>query len=334
VLAHLFGTVAVLDPADQRRVAGFVINKFRGDPTLLRPGLDQLNTLTGRPTYGVVPWSERLWLDAEDSLSAVADGVLGRPAPPHGSQWLRVAVVRLPRISNATDVEALACEPGVAVRYVTEPSRLADTDLVVLPGTRATVADLDWLRRTGLDDAVCAHAAAGRPVLGVCGGYQVLGRRIADPLRVEGGDAVGLGLLDLEVAFDAEKHLANPVGTAWGEPVRGYEIHYGRVTRSGDPTLIDGEGSDNGTVLGTHWHGLLENDGFRRALLRRVAAQAGRNGFEVAPDTAFAAERAAQLDLLGDLVATHLDTAALEHVIDHGAPPDLPVITSGLAVSP
>jgi adenosylcobyric acid synthase len=244
-----------------------------------------------------------------------------------------VAVVRLPRISNATDAEALACEPGVAVRYVTEPSRLTDVDLVVLPGTRATVADLAWLRRTGLADAVRAHAEAGRPVLGICGGYQMLGRRILDPYGVEGGDAEGLGLLDLEVVFDVEKHLANPVGTAWGEPVHGYEIHYGRVARSGDPELVDDEGSDNGTVLGTHWHGLLENDGFRRALLRRVAADAGRDGFTAAPDTAFAAERAAQLDLLGDLVTAHLDTAALEHVIGHGAPADLPVITSGLAVS-
>src|SRR5690606_6074112 len=197
VLAHLFGTVAVLDPADQARVAGFVVNKFRGDPALLAPGLDQLAALTGRPTLGVLPWEERLWLDAEDSLSAVADGVLGRPSPPLGSQWLRVAVVRLPRISNATDAEALAAEPGVAVRYVTEPSRLADADLVVLPGSKATVADLAWLRRAGLADAVVAHARAGRPVLGICGGYQMLGTRILDPHGVEGGDAEGLGLLDL-----------------------------------------------------------------------------------------------------------------------------------------
>lgn len=162
VLAHLFGTVAVLDRADQARIAGFVINKFRGDPALLTPGLAQLHGLTGRPTYGVLPWSDRLWLDAEDSLSAVADGVVGRPAPPHGSAWLRVAVVRLPRISNATDVEALACEPGVTVRYVTEPSRLLDADVVVVPGSKATVTDLEWLRATGLDAAVGAHAAAGR----------------------------------------------------------------------------------------------------------------------------------------------------------------------------
>jgi len=325
VLAHLFGTVAVLDPADQARIAGFVVNKFRGDPGLLEPGLAQLRALTGRPTLGVVPWSDRLWLDAEDSLSAVADGVLGRPGAPRGSQWLRVAVVRLPRMSNGTDAEALACEPGVAVRYVTEPSRLADTDLVVLPGTRATVADLAWLRRTGLADAVLAHAGAGRPVLGICGGYQMLGRRIADPHGVEGGDADGLGLLDVEIEFRPAKHLGNPVATAWGEPVRGYEIHHGRVVRAGDPPLLQGEvgadaGADAGPVVGTHWHGLLENDGFRRVLLRRAAEQAGRPGFVPAADTDFAAERAAQLDLLGDLAEQHLDTAALEHLIAHGAP--------------
>jgi adenosylcobyric acid synthase len=244
-----------------------------------------------------------------------------------------VAVVRFPRISNATDAEALACEPGVAVRYVTEPSRIEDADLVVLPGSKATVADLGWLRRTGLADAVVAHAKAGRPVLGICGGYQMLGTVIADPHGVEGGSAEGLGLLDLEVEFAADKVLGNPVGTAWGHPVRGYEIHHGRVVRSGDPSFLTDEGSDAGVVLGTHWHGLLENDGFRGALLHRVAAQAGRAGFRAAPATSFAAERTVQLDLLGDLVEEHLDTAALRDVIRHGAPPDLPTVTSVLAGS-
>jgi len=334
VLAHLFGTLAVLDPADQARIAGFVINKFRGDPGLLAPGLDQLRALTGRPTLGVLPWSDRLWLDAEDSLSAVADGVLGRPGPPHGSQWLRIAVIRFPRISNATDAEALACEPGVAVRYVTDPSRLADTDLVVLPGTKATVSDLGWLRRTGLAEAVLAHAVAGRPVLGICGGYQILGRTIRDPHRVEGGDAAGLGLLDLELEFAVDKHLANPSGTALGAPVRGYEIHHGRVVHAGDPALIDpAEGADAGVVLGTHWHGLLENDRFRRALLRRVADQAGRDGFTAAPDTCFAAERDRQLDLLGDLVEQHLDTAALNELITTGSPAGLPLVTTTISVN-
>jgi adenosylcobyric acid synthase len=343
VLAHLFGTLAVLDAPDQARIAGFVINKFRGDPALLAPGLDQLTALTGRPTLGVVPWAEDLWIDAEDSLSAVADSVLGRPARPFGSQWLRVAVVRFPRISNATDAEALACEPGVAVRYVTEPARLLDADLVVLPGSKATVADLEWLRRTGLADAVVAHAGAGRPVLGICGGYQMLGRRIADPFAVEssvdGGVVAGLGLLDLEVVFDAEKHLGNPAGTAWDEPVCGYEIHHGRVVHSGDPPLLEAagagpEGSDAGAVIGTHWHGMLENDGFRRSLLARVAQQSGRAGFVPAPATSFAAQRDAQLDLLGDLVEKHIDIRALEHVISHGVPVGLPVVTSVLAGSP
>jgi len=333
VLAHLFGTVAVLSPADQARVAGFVINKFRGDPALLAPGLDRLRDLTGRPTFGVVPWSDRLWLDAEDSLSAVADGVLGRPAPPQGDQWLRVAVVRLPRISNATDAEALACEPGVAVRYVTEPSRLLDADVVLLPGSKATVSDLAWLRASGLAEGIAAHAAAGKPVLGICGGYQMLGRRITDSGVESTGSVDGLGLLDLEIVFDAEKHLGTPTGTALGEPVTGYEIHHGRVVRSGDPGLVGSEGSDRGHVLGTHWHGLLENDSFRRVLLRRLAALSGRTGFEVAPDTSFAAERTAQLDVLADLVDAHLDIPTLDHVISHGASPDLPVVATGLAES-
>ena len=350
VLAHLFGTLAVLSAQDQALVAAFVINKFRGDPALLAPGLEQLRELTGRPTLGVLPFRDALWLDAEDSLSTVADGIVGRPAPPHGSRWLRVAAVRLPRVSNATDVEALACEPGVAVRWVTEPSRLLDADLVVLPGSKSTVDDLAWLRRTGLADAVGAHAADGRPVLGVCGGYQMLGRRIVDTVEWgagesgagEGagesgagesgaGEVKGLGLLDLDVVFEAEKVRARPHGHALGHPVRGYEIHHGRVVHNGDASLLDepGEGSRAGAVHGTHWHGLLANDGFRRTWLTEVAAAAGCVGFVVAPDTDVAAVREAQLDLLADLVDQHLDTAALSRLICHGAPTGLPFVPPG-----
>ena len=162
LLAHLFGTVAVLEPDDQRLIAGFVVNKFRGDPALLAPGLDQLRELTGRPTYGVIPYSDDLWLDAEDSLSVRAHHAVGLARAPRGAEWLRVAAVRLPRISNSTDVEALACEPGVLVRWVSDPADLADADVVVLPGSKATVSDLGWLRDTGLADGVVAHAAAGR----------------------------------------------------------------------------------------------------------------------------------------------------------------------------
>ncbi|GLZ41451.1 cobyric acid synthase [Actinokineospora sp. NBRC 105648] len=335
VFAHLFGTLALLDAADQALVCGFIVNKFRGDPALLEPGLRQLRDLTGRDVLGVLPWREELWLDAEDSLSYAADGVVGRPAPPVGAQWLRVAVVRLPRISNATDVEALACEPGVSVRFVTEPSRLADADLVVLPGSKSTVDDLGWLRRTGLAAAVTEHAGRGLPVLGVCGGFQMLGASIDDRVESGAGLVDGLGLLDLDVEFDQAKTLTRPVGTAFGEPATGYEIHHGRVVRRGDLpgllTLPDGtvEGVAAGAVLGTHWHGLLENDGVRRALLRWAAEHSGRDGFVPAPDVSFAAARAAQLDLLGDLVAENLDTDAVLRLIEHGAPAGLRALPPG-----
>ncbi|MBY4273891.1 cobyric acid synthase [Rhodococcus fascians] len=326
VLAHLFGTVAVLSPEDQALVAGFVINKFRGDPALLAPGLDQLRTLTGRPTYGVVPFADGLWMDAEDSLGTVPDAPVGRPRPPLGSQWLRVAAVRLPRISNTTDVEALACEPGVSVHWVTEPSRLEDADLVVVPGSKSTVSDLEWLRRTGLARALSERAAAGRPVLGICGGYQMLGRTISDSVESGVGTVEGLGLLDLDIEFAAEKVLVQVSGrsVAFGsDPVRGYEIHHGRVVRNGDDALLTtaggvGEGSVRGGVVGTHWHGLLESDDFRRSFLAWVAVKAGRAGFEVASDTSVAALREQQLDLLADLVDSNIDIDAVLDLIENG----------------
>jgi adenosylcobyric acid synthase len=334
VFAHLYGTLALLDAADQALISGFVINKFRGDRTLLEPGLRQLRALTGRPVLGVLPWHEELWLDAEDSLSYAADGVIGRPAPPVGEQWLRVAVVRLPRISNATDVEALACEPGVSVRFVTEPSRLADADLVVLPGSKSTVDDLDWLRRTGLADAVLDHVRAGRPLLGICGGYQMLAATITDDVESGAGTVSGLGLLDVDVRFAAAKTLANPLGEAFGHPATGYEIHHGQVVRRGSiPALItlpdgDGEGVLTGPVAATHWHGLLENDAVRGAVLRWAADLAGRR-FTVAGTLSFAEARAAQLDLLATLVADHLDTDAVLRLLTSGAPGGLGGVPPG-----
>ncbi|MFC4603020.1 cobyric acid synthase [Rhodococcus kronopolitis] len=342
VLAHLFGTVAVLSPEDQELISGFVVNKFRGDVGLLEPGLDQLRAMTGRPTLGVVPFAEGLWIDAEDSLSTVADAPVGRPRPPLGRDWLRVAAIRLPRVSNATDVEALACEPGVSVHWVAEPSRLQDADLVVVPGSKSTVSDLAWLRASGIADALAARAAAGRPILGICGGYQMLGRTIVDDVESGTGAVDGLGLLDLDVVFEAEKVLRQATGTSErpvpGEAVAvsGYEIHHGRVVRTGDAPLLRGsdgvgEGSVRGAVLGTHWHGLLESDEYRRGLLTWVAARTGR-AFTVSPDTSVAAERAAQLDLLADLVERHLDVDAVLALINDGAPQDLPVLEHFLAL--
>ncbi|MGW5383041.1 cobyric acid synthase [Nocardia sp. NPDC003963] len=360
VLAHLFGTLAVLEPEDQRLIAGFVINKFRGDVGLLKPGLDQLTALTGRPTLGVLPFCEELWIDAEDSLSTVAGAPVGRPAAPIGSEWLTVAAVRLPRVSNSTDVEALACEPGVAVRWVDDPSALADADLVVVPGSKATVDDLAWLRRTGIAEALGRRAAAERPILGICGGYQMLGRRIVDTVESGAGEVAGLGLLDMDIAFGREKVLrrTTAVGASGGPDAStgpaatGYEIHHGYVRRSTEEPWLYvtgwadagaaaggagtagaeriGEGGVRGAVWGTHLHGLLESDEFRRTWLAQVARCAGRTGFTVAPGTRVAAVRAAQLDLLADLVSEHLDIAGLDRLLAEGAPVGLPGVGTTL----
>jgi adenosylcobyric acid synthase len=323
LLAHLFGTVAVLEPDDQQLISGFVVNKFRGDPALLAPGLQQLQTLTGRPTYGVIPYTDGLWLDTEDSVSVLAHRVVGDPQPPRGGEWLRVAAIRLPRISNSTDVEALACEPGLLVRWVSDPADLADADVVVIPGSKATVSDLAWLRERGLTDSITAHARNGRPVLGICGGFQMLCRRIDDPVESRAGVVEGLGLLDADIAFAPDKTLQRH-----DAPLHAYEIHHGQVERHTEDDWL-GVGIRRGNVFGTHWHGLLDNDGLRRQWLTEAAAAVGRSGFVVADDVDVAARRDAQLDLMADLLTAHLDIDAVVGLLENG-PPQRPTIITGL----
>ncbi|MFI6631788.1 cobyric acid synthase [Nonomuraea fuscirosea] len=321
VFAAFYGTVGLLDAADQALVSGFVVNKFRGAKELLQPGLDRIGRLTGREVYGVLPWLDGPWLDVEDSLAL--DGRQVAAQPPYGRQTLRVAVVRLPRISNFTDVDALAAEPGVLVRFVSDPAELDDADLVVLPGSRATVDDLTWLRERGLAAALRERSG---PVLGICGGFQMLGREIVDEVESGAGRVEGLGLLPVRITFERDKRLARPEGQAYGERVRAYEIHHGVTTVEGGEPFLDG--CREGNVWGTTWHGALENDGFRRAFLADVAARAGRD-FVPDPATDFAALREERLDALGDLVEQHLDTAALLHLIQHGPPPGLPLLPPG-----
>ncbi|HEX9343376.1 MAG TPA: cobyric acid synthase [Actinomycetota bacterium] len=331
VFASLFGTLALLDAADQALVAGFLINKFRGDQAILAPGLEQLRALTGRPVLGVLPWRRGLWLDVEDSLALEAprDGAL----PPLGADSLVVAVARLRWLSNFTDFDALAAEPGVVVRFTQSPAELLSADLAVLPGSKATVDDLAWLHARGLDQAIATRARRGLPTLGICGGYQMLGGRIADRDAVESdaGEVAGLGLLPVETVFAATKTLANPTGTApayGGVPAAGYEIHHGRIRRfGGEPVLASTSGDQGcrqGTVAGLAWHGIFEGDAFRRAFLTWVAAERGLDW--IPGDRPFAAVRAERLDALGDLIAEHADTAALDRLIEHGAVPGYPQV--------
>ncbi len=322
VFAAMHGTVALLDAADQALLSGFVINKFRGDVTLLEPGLRQLAQLTGRPTYGVLPWHPGLWLDSEDALD-----LEGRRAEA-GRAALRVAVVRLPRISNFTDVDALGIEPDVDVVFASDPRALVDADLIVLPGTRATLSDLDWLRSRGLDRAIVGHAERGGAVLGICGGFQMLGRRIEDPSGIEGTEgaaADGLGLLDVTTTFAPEKVLRLPEGTALGASTTGYEIHHGRIARGGDEEFLGG--ARRGSVFGTMWHGSLEGDAFRGRLLAEVATGSGASWQP--SSVSFPERRAARLDLLGDLVEEHLDVDALLALARDGAPAGLPLLPPG-----
>lgn len=323
LFAALHGTVALLDREDQALISGFIVNKFRGDQALLAPGIAMIQQITGREVFGVIPWRSGLNLDVEDSLELKLGG---NEVASAGVDVLRIAVIRLPRISNVTDADALASEPGVSLKFADRPDDVVDADLVIIPGTRATVSDLAWLRQRGLDEALRDRVRKDRPTIGICGGYQMLARVIDDPYESGAGSVAGLNLLPARVRFEPAKILAIPEGRALGESVRGYEIHHGVVEAEGGEPFLDG--CRVGALFGTTWHGIFENDGFRRAFLTEIATMIG-SGFKVAPDTNFAAVRQRRLDLLGDLVSGHLDTAAIWRLIEKGPTSGLPFIPPG-----
>ncbi|MCC6419001.1 MAG: cobyric acid synthase [Gemmataceae bacterium] len=282
VFAQLIGTWELLDAEDRDRVVGFVINKFRGDASLLDPGLEFVRARTGRPVLGVLPYDPTICLDEEDSL-----GLAGSAA----TAAVDVAVLRLPGISNFTDFAALARAPGVGVRYVSAAGQLHSADLVILPGTRTVVRALEWLRAGGLADELqgLASRTDGPVILGVCGGLQLLGHTVADPDAVESAcsHAEGLGLLDVDTVFASRKTLARVEGEVVAAtslcaecPVVGYEIHQGASTRRAgvrpwlrvrrqpsDETVEDGAVSADGRTCGTYLHGLFDDARFCRALV-------------------------------------------------------------------
>ena len=283
VIAALVGTRAVIAPSDAALIAGFVVNKMRGEPSLFADGMAEIARRTGWPALGLVPFFENArLLPAEDSYDLAERG-----RPVGGAGRLRIAVPHLPRIANFDDLDPLDAEPGVEVILVARGAPLpADTDLVILPGSKATIADLAALRKEGWDVDIVAHRRRGGRVLGLCGGYQMLGARLSDPDGLEGasGSVAGLGLLDVETVLAGPKTVAQVAGeTVDGIPLSGYEIHMGR-TRGPDTERplhrldggrMDGARSADGRVAGTYVHGLFAGDRYRAAWLRGLGSESG-----------------------------------------------------------
>jgi adenosylcobyric acid synthase len=311
VFAHIVGTLALLSESERGRVRGFVINRFRGDLSLLQPGLDWLERHTGKPVLGVLPYLHGLRLDAEDGISREAATVpAAMPAP------LRVVIPVLPRISNHTDFEPLASHPQVDLRYIDATTPPPPADLVILPGSKSVRADLDWLRSRGWPEYLARHLRYGGKALGICGGMQMLGKVIADPQGVEGepGESAGLAHLDLTTVLLPGKRLCNVSGRLQleGARVRGYEIHMGRTQGPAlerpatllDDGTPDGALSADGQIMGTYLHGLFEEAGACTALLRWAGLAAPR-------EIDHAANREQMLERLADAIATECDLERL-----------------------
>ncbi len=310
VLAQICGTHALLPPAERRRLKGIIVNKFRGDMSLFAGGIETLRERTGLPCLGVVPFFERAHeLPAEDALA------LDRFVTTARAGKLRVVVPRLPRIANFDDLDPLRAETAVSVELVPPGRPLPLCDLILLPGSKATLADLAALRGQGWDIDLLAHVRRGGHVVGLCAGYQMLGRRIADPQGIEGmaGEAHGLGLLEVETVLTMEKALgaASGVELGSGAEIAGYEMHLGRTEGPGTArpmvrlgSRADGAVSADGRVMGCHLHGIFASDRFRRAFLERLGGTA---------DAALAYEARVEsaLDALADHCETYLDVPAL-----------------------
>ena len=312
VFASLYGTVALLEEDERSMVKGTIINKFRGDVDILKPGLQTLEELTGVPVLGVVPWLD-LDLDDEDSLSS-------RLTARRAGALLDIAVIRLPRISNFTDFAPLERYPAAGVRYVDHPGELGRPDLVILPGTKSTLSDLRWLRQCGLEAAVQKLVSLGTPVMGICGGYQMLGETLSDPEGVEGGGAMaGMGLLPVRTVFQKEKTRTQTAGTfpdcpgfyapLSGAPLEGYEIHMGA---GGELFTIRDK------VLGTYLHGLLDSGALLQRLVSLLLEEKGLSGEAAqAPENLWDYKQR-QYDRLAAALRENLNLPAIYRILDQG----------------
>ena len=329
VFAQLIGTMMLLEENERALVKGSIVNKFRGDATILDPGLDILRERMGVPVVGVVPYLQ-LDIDDEDSMSE-------RLSAKSRGGAVDIAVVRLPKISNFTDFIALEAASGVDVRYVGRPGELGAPDLIVLPGTKSTLADLKWLRECGLEAAILKAADAGVPVFGICGGYQMLGLSVSDPYGVEGGGELrGLGLLPTRTVFDPEKRTVQssgrvldvdgPLARMSGAAVDGYEIHMGTTTLEGGAPLVHIEdiegnsiedGCQQGGVYGSYLHGFFDNPQAASAL---IAALLEAKGLDASAAVAVDMEayKQEQYDILADGIRNSLDMDLVYQIIEEG----------------
>ena len=317
VFAQLYGTMMLLDDKERQRVAGTIINKFRGDVQILRPGLEMLENLTKVPVLGVIPYLH-LDLDDEDSLSP-------RLSLTDRRGCVDIAVIRFPRISNFTDFAPLEMHPAVSVRYTAQADLLGTPDLIILPGTKNTMGDLEWMRQNGLETAIKRLHQKGTPILGICGGYQMLGDILEDPENAEhGGSMAGMALLPCRTVFSTQKLQTQTEAYVCAKPfsgakIKGYQIHMGRTLSNGTKpfcTLMDGsaEGSIQDNVFGTYLHGLFDSGDLTLRLADYLMARKGLDAipFSVKNRESYLEE---QLDLLADTVRTHLDLEAVYRAI-------------------
>jgi len=337
VFASLVGTLELLSVDERRRIKGFIINKFRGDPNLLAPGLEFLEKRTGVPVLGVVPYLKGLYLPEED-------GVALEKSLPRPEVAVNIAVLYLPHISNFTDFDPLEHEPDVKLRYVRPGEKIGDADVVILPGSKNTIDDFRFLEREGYADEIVKLRQSGKMIIGICGGYQMLGKTIRDPLGMETswGEVEGLGLLGVETMLEKEKMTFQVKAVPLNSPIatekvilHGYEIHMGDTRREGTHPpafkiierlgqkveVEDGAVSNDGRVWGTYLHGLFDNDGFRRSFIDSLRKNKGLLSGNQAGGFDYRAFKEQEYDKLAAVLRRELDMARIYQITGISSPP-------------